>query len=99
MNFLKLFQLISHSSQVICMDANLSNKTIKIVESIRSSFTSSDKLSISSYNYLNTHKPNKDYKYDIALSKDHLLSDMDTKIKNGYKIALAVSNARIGLCI
>lgn len=83
-------KLIQHSSKVICMDANLSEETISIINSIREMANKEQRI----YKYINTSKPNSEYTYEFFAREAQFNTHMENAIKQNKKIAVAITSRK-----
>lgn len=76
--------LMANSSHLICMDANLSNRTYEIITRMR---TRSD-----IWYHFNTYKNALSDTYHLTVSKNEWYLDLYNSLANGKKIAVAMSS-------
>ncbi len=78
--------LMAYSSHLVCMDANLSNRTYEIISRMRSKF-----LPTINYHF-NSYQNATDDTYNITVNKSEWYLDLYNSLGSGNKIAVAISS-------
>lgn len=89
-NFVKFLALIAHADTVVCMDANLTSNTQKIINDI---FKLNNRAPTQSI-YVNTFKPNNNYKYFFMENLDDTVSDILRAVEADKRVAIAITSVR-----